>query len=283
MLIDAFASEWTNSLDRWATDGGDARLMLDGAFCPGLHRSIRACLRPEASVAFLFESLPSCDDESRDVSPFVFSHEPDNLRLARQLERCNGWPMVHCIRTTEATASLAARLGDWCAVDADGQRLNLRFPDTRRLSGICALLTDRQRHDMFGPARRWSYIGRDGRWADLDININCTRPGHVEATSNRFGGPQLDSAQFAAMVDDGEADALMFVLQERGTNWLGRHAQVYGVVGRALELARQARLDSASTLEWCEACVQQPSWISDGPASLKRWTTQQSRSANPTA
>jgi len=281
MLIDAFASDWMDMPDRLTREAGDIQLMLDGAFCAGLHRSIRACLRPEASVAFLFESLPSCNDESRDVSPFVFSHEPGNLRLARQLESCNGWPMVHCIRTTEATASLATRLGDWCAVDADGQRFNLRFPDTRRLSGICALLTDGQRHEMFGPATRWSYIGRDGRWADLDINR--TRPGHVEATSNRFGGPQFDAAQFASMVDDGEADALMFVLQERGTNWLGRHAQVYGVVASALALARQARLDPASTVEWCEACVQQPSWISDGPASLKRWTTQQCESATASA
>ena len=277
MLVDAFASDWLDELDRLASDSSDARLMLDGAFCPGLHRAIRACLRSDASVGFLFESLPSCNDESRDVSPFVFSHEPGNLSLARQLARCNGWPMVHCIRTQESPASLAARLGAWCAVDADGQRFNLRFPDTRRLQGICAWLADRQRRDMFGPATRWSYVGRDGRWADL--NIGCAGPGLVEGpASNHFGCPQLDASQFASMVDDGEVDALMFVLQERGTDWLGRHSQVYGVVESALALARRAGLDSSSTGEWCEACVEHPSWVAEAPASLKRWESQQSES-----
>lgn len=282
MLIDAFPSDWTHALDRRAGDSGDARLMLDGAFCPGLHRSIRACLRSNVSMSFLFESLPSFNDESRDVSPFVFLHEPGNFRLARQLASCNGWPMVHCIRTVEVPARLAARLGAWCAVDADGQRFNLRFPDTRRLPGICALLTDPQRQDLFGPATSWSYVGRDGRWAELDMD--CTRSGRADApTSNRFGGPQLDAAQFASMVDDGEADALMLVLQERGTDCSGRYAQVYGVVGSALALARQARLDPASTIEWCEACVQQPSRIGEAPASLRRWTSQQSESTTTSA
>ena len=281
MLIDAFAANWMNTPNRLASLAGDVRLMLDGAFCAGLHRSIRARLRSDASVGFLFEALPSCTDESRDASPFVFSHEPANVGLARLLERCDGLPMMHCIQTDESPAGLAARLGSWCAVEADGQRFNLRFPDTRRLPGICAALTSAQRQEFFGPARSWRFVGRDGRWADLDLSrVDPVSSARV-AVSPSFGCPQLDATQFASMLDDGEADAVLAVLQERGNHWSGQHSEVYFAVHAALIVARRAGLNHALTLGWCEACAQQTSQLDDGDgsAALSRWASQQSESA----
>lgn len=282
-LIDAFAANWMDLPNRLAEQAGDVRLMLDGAFCAGLHRSVRALLRFDASIGFLFEALPSCTDESRDVSPFVFSHDLRNVGLVRVLGQCNGWPMVHCIQTDESPASLAARLGGWCAVEADGQRFNLRFPDTRRLPGICAALTSAQRQELFGPARNWRFVGRDGRWADLDLSRVAQFPSARAAVSPSFGCPQLDATQFASMLDDGEADAVLAVLQERGNDWPGRHSEVYFAVNAALALARRAGLNHALTLDWCEACAQQPSQLDDGDgsAALHRWTSQEPATALP--
>lgn len=115
-------------------------LLIDGAFLPGLRRKLAAL-----SPTLLFEFLPGCNDNTRDVSPLLLACMPAALRW---LERTSGWPMLSVIATRESQRQLAERLAAWCIIEADGQRFNFRFPDTRRLPAIFAALTSGQQAQM---------------------------------------------------------------------------------------------------------------------------------------
>ena len=241
MFIDPFTQGWFDELNRRAQaepPAHPAYLLLDGAFVPGLHRLVG-----DSSKAILFESLPSCSEEARDVSPFLIpltSFATDRTAL---LKRCSGSPMVSLIETSEPLEQLAARLAAWCIVEADGQRFNFRFPDTRRLPSIFRALDATQRAQMTGPAVRWLYVARDGNWADLDIK------GGDSGIADR---PTLEQAQFAQLVDDSRADEVLSQLVGRGDDPYRMPSRSHALVTLALHIAKEAMLEAHAALDWCE-------------------------------
>jgi hypothetical protein len=250
MLIDKFPDNWLEELDQLATrlnDGSSLYLLLDGVFVPGLHRAIRAALPTETAPQLLFEGLPGCNDDTRDVSPFLFSYLPENLKLRKALLRCDGWPMVHAITTPQTLQALSQRLAEWCIVEADGQRFNLRFADTRRLPGIFMNLSEEQRAHFVGPSTAWHTIGRDGHWQPMD--------GLPQAPAAKPLDSRLTTAQFCAMVGDGEADGILTILVDRGRQWQRPHSAVYAVAALALKTADPLALDDGVRVDWCEACL----------------------------
>jgi hypothetical protein len=270
MLIDPFATDWLDWLDaRAANITAEERiyLLLDSAFVPGLHRTLRAALHERSGPALLFEALPGCSDEVRDVSPLVMPYAAGNAGLVTALKRCNGWPMVSAIVTSESLNDLTQRLAAWCVVENDGQRFNFRFPDTRRLPGIFNALTPTQRAQMAGPASAWHYISRDGAWKSLQV---------PQSFSCMASDPVLDEAQFAIMVADSESDEVLTLLQDRGRQWWQRHSNVYAQVSKALRLANEASLETDLRVEWCDACIDAPLLLNDEKASenLARWRKQ---------
>lgn len=250
MLIDKFPDNWLEELDQLAArlnDGSSLYLLLDGVFVPGLHRAIRAALPTETAPQLLFEGLPSCNDDTRDVSPFLFPYVPGNPKLLKALLRCDGWPMVHAITTPQTLEGLSQRLAQWCMVEADGQRFNFRFADTRRLPGIFMNMSQEQRSHFVGPATAWHTIARDGHWQPLD--------GLPLAPAVKPLDTRLTAAQFCAMVEDGEADGILTILADRGRQWQRPHSAVYDLVALALETADQLALDDGVRVDWCEACL----------------------------
>ena len=92
-------------------------------------------------------------------------------------------------------------------------------------------------------AVRWSYIGRDSRWNDLDV----TSVG-AESVTN----PVLDSQQFAALVDDSRVDEMLVLLGDRGCE-VGKHPSANHVcASAAILVAVSARLADGEVLDWCE-------------------------------
>lgn len=237
MLIDPYDRHW---LGRY-TDS--TYLLIDGVFVPGLHRLVNAALPSSQAASLLFEKFPGCSDRTRDVSPFLVRYQPSNTRFQALLEKCSGWPMMCAIETTESQSELADRLAAWCIIEVDGQRFNFRFPDTRRLPAIFSALNAKQRAEFAGPATRWSYIARDGRWRELPVT------GTPSAIADR---PELDDQQFADLVRASEVDEVISQLaQQEG----GRQSQRYAAVSLALHVAERSNLDGNSKVAWCETCL----------------------------
>lgn len=240
MLIDQFNENFLDGLDKRAAAlaaPNELYLLIDGAFVPGLHKTLASEMK-----SLLFAYLPGCNDETADASPFLTPYVPHDKRMRRLLRHCSGWPMLSLIETPESLVQLSARLSAWCVVEADGQRFNFRFPDTRRLPAIFQTLDATQRVQFAGPASRWSYIGRDGCWAEFEVIAANAEPAH---------DPALNVRQFAALVDDSRADELLVLFSDWGYE-LGKWPSVsHACVAAALHVAVSAKLPDDDVLPWC--------------------------------
>ena len=241
MLIDIFADDWIDVLDARAAvlpPSSHLYLLLDGAFVPGLHNVLA-----DDRKLVLFSALPGCTNETRDVSPFLTELRRGDKCSRAILKRCDGWPMVSVIETSETFEDLAKRLFAWCVVEADNQRFNFRFSDTRRLPAVLKILDAVQRSQLTGPAVRWSFIARDGCWHELDL---------VPSTGDVALDPQLDQPQFAALVEDSLADELMVLLGDRGHDAFLHPSASHALLSSALRAARKGKLDDEDVPAWCE-------------------------------
>jgi hypothetical protein len=156
--------------------------------------------------------------------------------------------MVSAIVTHENAEQLSARLAAWCVVEADDQRFNFRFPDTRRLPGIFGALTPQQRAAFAGSAISWEFIGRNGHWESLPIEIN---PHSVQPLSQ----VRLDERQFAQLVAHSEADEIWVQLLDRGIESGLLPSQRHALLTSALHIAHQVEGDVAMKLAWCASCL----------------------------
>lgn len=240
-IIDAFTDDWIETLaTRSAELAPQTHLyvLLDGAFVPGLHKMLSADRK-----ALMFASLPGCTENTEAVSPFLFPFLPADKGLRSLLRRCDRWPMVSVIETPETLQGLADRLSAWCVVEADGQRFNFRFADTRRLPAIFSTLKPEQRARIAGPAACWSFIGRSGRWLDLDV---------IPSDESVAIAPELDALQFAALVTDSLADELIVLLGDRGHDLFRTPSTAHALVNTALRAASKVKLHEQHRLDWCE-------------------------------
>lgn len=253
MLIAPYTDGWLAQCDTLAREAAPANarlyLLLDGVFLPGLQRKL-ATLSP----ALLFESLPGCNDATRDVSPLLLAYPGPGMGMAEAswLQRCSGWPMLSAIATRESQAALAERLAAWCVIEGEGQRFNFRFPDTRRLPAIYAALTPVQQAQLAGPAVSWSYIARDGNWRQLPV------PGLDSALAER--PVALSEQQFASLIGDSEADEILAMLHERGHDHSHDRHGAYRGVAQALAAIQGEPLDYYEKADWCER------WLQSGAA-----------------
>lgn len=241
MLIDPFKEDFLDVLDihaaRLSAPNG-LYLLIDGAFLPGLHKALATDCK-----LLLFATLPGCSDEAANASPFLTPYIPNNKRLRALLQRCSGWPMLSLIETPESMPQLAARLSAWCIVEADCQRFNFRFPDTRRLPAIFQAFNPEQRAQFSGPMGRWLYLNRDGGWNEIDAVGGIAEPA---------ADPVLDSQQFAALVDDSRADEVLVLLGHRGHE-VDRHPSLsHSRVIDGLRVAALGHLADGDVLDWCE-------------------------------
>ena len=242
-------------------------LLLDGVFVPGLYRSRPFQSSTAGPFYLLFETLPGCTDAVRDASPFLMLIKPAGGalmdRVGARLGSCSGWPMVSAIATTESLEQLGNRLAAWCVIENDGQRFNFRFPDTRRLPGSFAALHEDQRAQLTGSMHFWSYIGRDGSWADLAVA--GTESAVAEAVV-------LDDVQFREIVDDAAPDEVLFRLAYSGFASNLPHSFLHSAVSAALKTAREADLEEDLREGWCEH-VARHGEEQNSLAGMARWRT----------
>jgi hypothetical protein len=256
MLTDPYDDNWLDTLQQRARALSPARklhVLIDGAFGPGLHRRL-----PAGRYALLFEGLPGSGRSTLDVSPFVLPFSPDDRDVNAVLRGCQGWPMVNVIETPEPWQDLAARLAAWCVIEADGQRFNLRFADTRRLPAVLKTLTASQRRQFAGPAVSWSYIARDGTWHTLALD---------GADEHIASDPQLDEAQFGALVEDSRADEILARLAASPDCGAFLPSKAYTLISSALASARKIGLTDRDLVGWCDWL-----WTRGGPGDTEDMT-----------
>lgn len=240
MLTDPFSDDWLDVLQQRFRERPAAHalhVLIDGAFVPGLHRRIAANRK-----ALLFEGLPASGPGTLDVSPFLVPFDPEERALRAVLCRCQGWPMVSVIESAEPWPDLAARLAAWCIIESDGQRFNFRFADTRRLPAILTTLDGVQRRQLVGPAVSWSHIGRDGSWQMRALD---------GAGGAIASDPELDDAQFAALVEDSRADEVLSRLAAHPDRAAYRPSQAHALISSALAPALEAGMGDTELVEWC--------------------------------
>ena len=240
MLTDPFADDWLDILQQRFRERPAAHalyVLVDGAFVPGLHRRIAASRK-----VLLFEGLPASGPATLDVSPFILPFEPEDGALGPVLRACRGWPMVSVIATSEPWRVVATRLAPWCVIEADGQRFNFRFADTRRLPAILKALDRGQRAQLAGPAVSWSYIGRDGNWSTLVLDGT----GDAIVTD-----PRLDDAQFGTLVEDSRADEVLARLAAHPNRSAYLPSQAHALISSALAPALHAGMGDNELVEWC--------------------------------
>lgn len=264
MLIDKFEKRFFAELDGRVTNQQQQcklYLLIDGAFVNGIHKLFK-----EEEKRVLFDSLPSSKNEARNVSPFLIQLNSRDQRQRILLARSNGWPMISLIETPEDLAGLYARLAAWCVVEVDKDRFNFRFADTRRLPAIVKYINFDQRSHFAGPALRWSYVGRDGKWKDLDIAERTTKDASLDFV------PVLEKSQFAALVDDGRADEVLAIMAYRGEDVNCTHFQRWSLTMDAIEVADQFDLSESDSIEWAIWCVKNyPSGTPDLSNTLEEW------------
>lgn len=246
MLIDTFAPDWIQQLDeeyKARIDGAAIHLLIDGAFVPGLHKRII----DNKDVYMIYRGLPGFDEATRNVSPFVVPYMPQDRKLHTLLEECDGWPMVSAITTTENAEDLARRLAAWCVIESSGQHLNFRFPDTRRLPDVLAVLTSGQLAELTGPASAWSYIGRTGEWIKVTLRPSLTTLAVC---------PKLNEIQFASLIDRGDVDAVLARVRSIGCKpKLDIRSLQYSVVEASMAIAEKNQL-KGERLFWYRYCLE---------------------------
>lgn len=268
MLIDAFADNWLDDLESYAAGIAETKnlyLLLDGVCVPGLHKLVG-----HGGKAILFASLPACTKEVEDASPFLIPFVPADKQLRLLLPRCDRWPMLSAIETSESISQLAERLAAWCVVEADGQRFNFRFADTRRLPAIFATLSATQRMQFVGPASRWAYIARDGQWHELPVE---------GAGSDIATNPELDDGQFATLAGDSQTDEYIALMDYRGNDVFKYPSRTHALLDCALRAARTANLPEDELYDWCEWFWQQDQLGDDSAlvGMLQKWWAKPSK------
>jgi hypothetical protein len=265
MLNDPYKKNWLEDLRNLANHSeGNCYLLIDGAFKPGFHRHVANAL-PNAGLSLLFEALPSCSDKARDVSPFLLQYGDHDQSSLEIFQQCSGNPMVSFIQTVETLEQLTLRLAPWCIAYSDGQRFNFRFPDTRRLPDIFAVLHDDQKAHFSGPAKEWRYIDREGQWKGLAVD-----PSDEVALST---WPELDDSQFAKLVDASEPEEMIERISRRQFLLNELPSRLHAATAQALRVAQKERLDNDLQLDWCVLALKDLSHRTDEilATELKSW------------
>ena len=242
-FIDPWVPDWADHLQRLQgrlPEGHHVHLLFDSVFVPGTHQRFGASARWLA----LFDGNPGDPATLRSFSPLTLTFAPHNTALLTVLQAGSGAPALSAVITPEPLEDWAARLRPWCVVQVGNQWFNCRFPDTRRLPGFFAALSDAQRAAFIGPAIAWHHIGRDGAWHELPIEATPGAAIPDEVT--------LDQNQFGQMLDDAAVDEMLFRFMTQGRHQQLTHAARYRLAAQALEAAQQHKLPERAHLDWVD-------------------------------
>ncbi|MEN3297439.1 MAG: hypothetical protein V7642_6692 [Burkholderiales bacterium] len=193
--------------------------LVDGAFDHG---------QPGPSLPNEHYPLYDCDGLSDllGASPFLIvltAHDEAQLRveLVNLVRHRKERPMLSFIGTSASASSINENFRLFAnAMTDDDQEFLLRFADTRVLPGLPDALRQAYWDGMTCLLSDWIVIGRDGTPQALPLNPN---------RAPFKGGFQLSPVEFARLVSNGEADAVLDAIAESNPEALpeGSRAAIY--------------------------------------------------------
>ncbi|AIY42077.1 hypothetical protein LT85_2919 [Collimonas arenae] len=198
--------------------------------------------------------------ELKGVAPWLltFYTPGQSVTAAKQLfyrwlSHCSGRPMVSIVASKETAQQIAGEWKNLHFVEAsDGQKLLLRFSDTRVLVNLPKLLTNEQWATLTSPLDLWLTIDREGEL------IACP---FLPTQSIKSKAPfELSDGQIAAFTNAAESDAMIDYLAENMRDIIPHDispAQLYAIIADTLALAMQYGVvmwpDKFSLI--CAACL----------------------------
>lgn len=173
--------------------------------------------------------------------------------LYRWLSHCSGRPMLSVVASKETAQQVVDGWRNLHFVEAsDGQKLLLRFSDTRVLADLPRLLTNEQWAALMSPLSLWLAIDREGELTSYPFAPAQTMP--IQAPF-KLSDEQVDGFASAA-----ESDAMIDYLIDNMRDVISDDispAQLYVNISDTLALARQYGVamwpDKFSLI--CAACL----------------------------
>ncbi|MDP9911475.1 hypothetical protein J2W27_003599 [Variovorax boronicumulans] len=178
-----------------------------------------------------------------DVAPRLFAldgHPSSDLDILKRLLRhCSERPMLSVLA---ADATMSELLDQWqphhWVYTADGQKLLLRFADTRVLPMLPSVLNPDQWAALTSSVRSWFYIDRTGQPSICALTDADTTPAFQI---------ELDARQLGTLVDRSEADTLLDYLVQHMFDVIpadASRATVYELLASTCTLAQTNGIDS---------------------------------------
>lgn len=253
MLINPYPADWTETLHASLRDSdGFIYALLDGVHNEAFYRKLKKLEGPRYQP--LYAAAPSADEETLGLGPILVQYGDEfHKQWNALLEMTDGLPALSIIVSPETMNELAARLISWCVVDADDYTLALSFADTRILPALFGVLDVRQRGEFLGPARRWTYPGRDAAWLALPLQLEQALPPAEKVT--------LTAKQVSALITASEGDSIVYQMSQSLGNPMANYTPFEGAVMIAqwLELANHVKIESSrDRFALCEFGLNRP-------------------------
>lgn len=214
-LIDHYPIDWEqqtiSSVRAWFRHERSPHvyLLLDAAF---RHETVLPIIRglfKETHWRSLYQDSPNTSERVLAISPLLLHITEGNLQTLQCLqEATEGNPMLSMIVSCESMEQLWQRLSAFRLVTIHDERYVLRLSDTRRLPQIVSMLTPAQKSHLTGGMLSWSYIGRDGLWKTLELDVQPM------TLSPRLSEPlKLNDQQITTLLDMNRIDTLIDALR----------------------------------------------------------------------
>lgn len=208
--------------------------LVDGAFD---HGQAGCSLPNERHALYDYDGM----SDLLAASPFLMAlttHDEDRLQLelAALLRHRKERPMLSFIGTSSPSSAVNEKFRLFTnAVTDDDQEFLLRFADTRVLPALPGALRPAYWDGMTCLLADWIVIDRAGKLQELPLRANRT------PCKDKF---RLSSAEFAALVTNGEPDAIIDVIAESNPEALPemRRSAIYDKVADACSFAHKHKV-----------------------------------------
>lgn len=168
-------------------------------------------------------------------------NEPDQAQLRTLIRHCTGRPMLSVIASDHPPQALKEQWKNlhW-ATDADGQRMLLRFADTRVLPVLPQVLTPEQWAAWTAPLAQWWTIDRSGKPASCPLAARDVAPCSEIA---------LTQAQLNQLLQAAEPDAVIQLLKEKMSDIVPKDllkSRLHDMIAASCALAQAHGIDNFS-------------------------------------
>jgi hypothetical protein len=258
MLINPYPADWKETLHA-SLSGSDGFIyaLVEGVHNEAFYRKLKKLDGPRYQP--LYATAPSADEETLGLGPILVQYGAEfHKQWNALLEMTDGLPALSIIVSPETMNELAARLIPWCVVDADDYTVALSFADTRILPALVEALDARQRGEFFGPARRWTYPGRDATWVELPSQPEQALPPAEKVT--------LTAKQVSVLMAASEGDSIIHQMNQYVGKPLAKYTpyDAHLMITRWLKLANHVKIESnGDRLALCEFGLERPELLKD--------------------